>query len=168
MVEFFDYRCPYCKVVDADLQKVIAADGKVRVVYKEFPILGPELLVASRAALAAVAQGKYLPFHDKLIAYKGHLDDAAIFSIAARCRPRRDEAEGGHGKARDPEQIDRNYQLADKLKIQGTPAFIIGDQLLPGLPSDDDLTAAIKNARAAADAERPAIAGRLRQRGRIP
>ena len=79
VVEFFDYRCPYCKVVAPDIEKVMAADSKLRVVYKEFPILGPASTTATKAALAAVAQGKYLPLHDKLIAYKGQLDDAAIY-----------------------------------------------------------------------------------------
>ena len=83
IVEFFDYRCPYCKAVQPDLQKAVSTDGNVRLVYKEFPILGPESIVASRAALAAMAQGKYQPFHDKLIAFKGNLDDAAIYSLAA-------------------------------------------------------------------------------------
>src|SRR6266446_4981565 len=115
VVEFFDYRCPYCKAVAPDLAKAVAADGKVRLIYKEFPILGPASITAAKAALAAVRQDKYPAFHDKLFAFKGI--------------------------------IDHNYRLADKLKIQGTPAFVIGGELLPGAVSFDDLIAVFKRAR---------------------
>ena len=82
IVEFFDYRCPYCRAVAPDLAKAVAADGKVRLIYKEFPILGPASTTAAKAALAAVRQGRYLVFHDRLFAFKGNLDDAAIYAIA--------------------------------------------------------------------------------------
>src|SRR5260370_18272943 len=81
VVEFFDYHCPYCKAVAPDLAKAVAADGKVRLIYKEFPILGPASITAAKAALAAVRQDKYLAFHDKLFAFKGNLDDAAIYAM---------------------------------------------------------------------------------------
>src|SRR5437868_9957434 len=82
IVEFFDYRCPYCRAVAPDLAKAVAADGKVRLIYKEFPILGPASTTPAKAALAAVRQGKYLVFHDRLFAFKGNLDDAAIYAMA--------------------------------------------------------------------------------------
>ena len=147
VVEFFDYRCPYCKAVDGDLQKAISADGNVRVIYKEFPILGPESLVASRAALAAAVHGKYQPFHDKLLAFKGNLDDATIYSIAGDAGLDVTKLKADMEKPEIKDQIGRNYRLADKLNIQGTPAFIIGDVLLPGAASYDDLTQAFKHAR---------------------
>ncbi|HEY2889979.1 MAG TPA: DsbA family protein [Dongiaceae bacterium] len=147
VVEFFDYRCPYCKAVAGDLQKAISADGNVRVIYKEFPILGPESLVASRAALAAAVQGKYQPFHDKLLAFKGNLDDATIYAIAGDAGLDVTKLKADMQKPEIKDQIGRNYHLADKLNIQGTPAFIIGDVLLPGAASFDDLTEAFKHAR---------------------
>jgi protein-disulfide isomerase len=147
IVEFFDYRCPYCKAVDPDLRKALSTDGNVRVVYKEFPILGPESLVASRAALAAVAQEKYQPFHDKLLAFKGNLDDAAIYSLAGEVGLDVTRLKADMEKPEVMGQISRNYHLADKLNIQGTPAFVIGEELLPGAASAEDLTAAFKRAR---------------------
>ena len=147
LVEFFDYRCPYCKASAPDVQKAISADGNVRVIYKEFPILGPESLVASRAALAAVVQGKYQAFHDKMLAFKGNLDDAAIYSIAGEAGLDVAKLKTDMEKPEIKDQIDRNYHLADKLNIQGTPAFIIGDVMIPGAASLDDLTAAFKHAR---------------------
>ncbi len=147
IVEFFDYRCPYCKAVAPDLEKALSTDGKVRLIYKEFPILGPESIVAAKAALAAMAQGKYQPFHDKLIAFKGNLDDAAIYSLAGDAGLDVAKLKADMEKPAIKDQINRNYRLADKLNIQGTPAFIIGGELLPGAASFDDLTAAFKRAR---------------------
>jgi protein-disulfide isomerase len=148
IVEFFDYRCPYCKAVDPDLKKALSADGNVRVVYKEFPILGPESVVAAKAALAAASQEKYQPFHDRLLAFKGNLDDAAIYSLADEVGLDVTRLKADMGKPEVMEQINRNYHLADKLNIQGTPAFVIGDELLPGAASAEDLAAAFKRARA--------------------
>lgn len=147
IVEFFDYRCPYCKAVALDLAKAVAADGKVRLVYKEFPILGPASLTAAKAALAAVRQEKYLAFHDKLFAFKGNLDDAAIYTIASDLGLDVVRLKADMEKPEIKGIIDRSYRLADKLNIQGTPAFIIGSELLPGAASFDDLIAAFKRAR---------------------
>jgi len=148
IVEFFDYRCPYCKAVAGDLNKAVTADGKVRMVYKEFPILGPSSVVAARAALASQAQGKYVAFHDRLMSLKGSLDDAAIFAAAADVGLDVPRLKADMEKPAVAEQIDRTRSLADKLAIQGTPAFVIGAELLPGAASLEELTAAIKRARA--------------------
>ncbi len=147
IVEFFDYRCPYCKAVAADLAKAVQTDGKVRLVYKEFPILGPASIVAAKAALAAARQDKYLAFHDKLIGFKGSLDDATVFSLAGDAGLDLPRLKADMEKPEIKAIIDRNYRLADKLNIQGTPAFIIGGEMLPGAASYDDLTAAFKRAR---------------------
>jgi protein-disulfide isomerase len=147
IVEFFDYRCPYCKAVAPDLAKAVAADGKVRLIYKEFPILGPASIIAAKAALAAVRQDKYLAFHDKLFAFKGNLDDAAIYAMAGDLSIDVAKLKAEMEKPEIENIIDRSYRLAEKLKIQGTPAFVIGSELLPGAASFDDLMAAFKRAR---------------------
>jgi protein-disulfide isomerase len=95
-----------------------------------------------------MAQGKYQPFHDKLIAFKGSLDDTAIYSLAADSGLDVTRLKADMDKPEVKDQIARNYRLADKLSIQGTPAFIIGDVLLPGAASFDELIAAFKRARA--------------------
>ena len=147
VVEFFDYRCPYCKAVAPDLAKAVAADGKVRLIYKEFPILGPLSLTAAKAALAAVRQDKYLAFHDRLFAFKGNLDEAAIYAMAGELGLDVAKLKVDMGKPEIKDIIDRSYKLADKLNIQGTPAFVIGSELLPGVASFDDLMATFKRAR---------------------
>ena len=147
VVEFFDYRCPYCKAMAGDLAKTLSADGKVRLVYKEFPILGPTSVVAARAALAARAQDKYVAFHDRLLDFKGSLDEAQIYSIASDTGLDVAKLKQDMAKPEIMAAIQRNYDLAEKLDIQGTPAFVIGDQLLDGAASAEELTAAIKRAR---------------------
>ena len=147
IVEFFDYRCPYCKAVAPDLAKALAADGKVRLIYKEFPILGSSSMLAAKAALASQQQGKYIPFHEKLIAFKGNLDEVAIFAMAADIGLDVAKLKSDMQKPEIEAAIQRNYKLADKLAIQGTPAFVIGSELLPGAASVDELTAAIRRAR---------------------
>ena len=148
IVEFFDYRCPYCKAVAPDLDKALAQDGKVKLVYKEFPILGPVSVTASKAALAAQMQGKYVPFHQKLISYKGNLDDATIYKLAEDVGLDLAKLKADMTKPEIQAIIDKNTKLADKLNVQGTPGFIVGQELIPGAASVDELTAAIKRARA--------------------
>ena len=147
IVEFFDYRCPYCKAMAPDLAKALADDGKVRLVYKEFPILSPTSVVAAKAALAARLQNKYVAFHDRLMSLKGTLDESQIYSLAADAGLDVARLKADMAKPEIAEAIARNYKLADKLDIQGTPAFIIGDRLLDGVATADELTAAIKQAR---------------------
>jgi len=147
VVEFFDYRCPYCKAMAPDLAKALAADGKVRLVYKEFPILSPTSVVAAKAALAARYQDKYVVFHDRLMGVQGTLDESQIYSTAADAGLNVARLKADMERPEITEAIARNYSLADKLDIQGTPAFVIGDQLLDGVSTADELAAAIKRAR---------------------
>lgn len=134
IVEFFDYRCPYCKQVEPSLETLLKEDPRIRVVYKEFPILGPESLIASRVSLAALKQSpqKYTRFHTTLMNLKGELSPDVIMKTAESvgldmARIKADM------NGRDIEAlIKRNYDLADILKISGTPAFIIGTAMTPG------------------------------------
>ena len=119
----------------------------MRLIYKEFPILGPASLTAAKAALAAVRQDKYLAFHDRLFAFKGNLDDTAIYAMASDLGFDVARLKADMEKPEIKEIIDRSYKLADKLNIQGTPAFVIGSELLPGVASFDDMIAAFKRAR---------------------
>src|SRR5207237_1017576 len=80
--EFFDYNCPYCRQVAPAIEAVKAADPKLRVVYKEFPVLGPSSTFAAKAALAAHLQGKYTPFHKGLMQSRGRADYARVLDLA--------------------------------------------------------------------------------------
>jgi protein-disulfide isomerase len=147
LVEFFDYRCPYCKAMAEPLQALIKKDGNLRLVLKEFPILGPNSTLASRASIGARPQGHYLAFHQALLTYKGDLDDRAITSIA-----RTVGIDTGKMKARSEDaqvaaKLSRNLDLGRALELDGTPAFIIGDQLIPGAVDLQMLEQAIAEAR---------------------
>jgi len=132
VVEFFDYRCPYCKQVEPSLEALLKEDRQLRLVYKEMPVLGQASMIASKAALAARNQGKYDDFHRALMNTKGQLDEAALFKIAGSVgldidRLKRDMAAPEIEKA-----IKANLELADALDIRGTPGFVIGEEIVPG------------------------------------
>lgn len=148
VVEFFDYRCPYCKQAHTQLQALIKLDPKVRVVLKEFPILGPESLLASRAAIAARFQGQYLPLHTAMLETRA-LNEQVIFRLAADVGLDVERLKSDMSKPEVQAIIARNRKLAETLGITGTPAFIIGDQLAPGALGVDRLAAMVEEARTA-------------------
>lgn len=150
VVEFFDYRCPYCRQAVPEVKRLLAADPGVRLVHKEFPVLGPDSVRAARAAIAANYQGKYLAFHDALMAHAGALDEAAVMTLARAAGL--DVARLAKDMARaDVDAVIReSHALARALGITGTPAFVIGDVLLPGFVEASDLAHAVAAARRAA------------------
>ena len=147
LVEFFDYRCPYCKQVAPAIQALLSEDKQLRIVYKEFPVLGPESVTASRAALAARNQGKYEALHRALIEMKGQITEAAVFNAAKSVgidveRLKRDMAAPEINR-----MLQANNQLAMALDIHGTPGFVVGDEIVPGAVSVDALRELIAAAR---------------------
>ena len=153
LVEFFDYRCPYCKQVAPAIQALLGEDKQLRVVYKEFPVLGPESVTAARAALAARKQEKYEALHRGLMEMKGQINETAIFNAAKSAgidveRLKRDMA------APEIDQMLRaNHQLAAALDITGTPGFVVGDEIVPGAVSVDALRQLITTARSEKEKE---------------
>ena len=131
VVEFFDYRCPYCKAASADIQKLIATNSDLRLVLKEFPILSPVSEKAARAAIGAKAQGKYLPVHIALLAEK-NLDEAAIDRILAANGVDAAKAKADGATKEADAQISEIHELAKSTGVTGTPAFVVGDKLIAG------------------------------------
>lgn len=147
IVEFFDYHCGYCKRAFGPLMKAVHDDGKIKLILKEFPILGPDSVIASHAALAAQKQGKYFELHQALYRNKGDLDEKRIMEIAKDAgldiaKLRRDMADPEIAKT-----IERNEKLASALGVKGTPGFIIGGKSHPGALGTEELTALVKDAR---------------------
>lgn len=132
LVEFFDYQCGYCKAVYPAVMKAAAEDKGLRVVMKEYPILGPESLYASRAALASREQGKYAEFHAALMAHKGKLEEATVDDIARKTGLDLAKLKADMAGAAVEDQIGTTMALARALGIRGTPAFVVGETLLPG------------------------------------
>ncbi len=149
VVEFFDYRCSYCRLAQPNIVRLLKEDSNVRVVFKEYPVLGPESITASRAAIASARQGKYVEYHMALMGLQEPLTDAVIYRVAG---------EVGLDVARlkqdmKDEAIDQliadNHALAEKLGIEGTPNFVVGTQLLQGLVPYERMKEAIDKARKA-------------------
>jgi protein-disulfide isomerase len=148
VVEFLDYRCPYCKAMHQSIADMIAADGNVRVVVKEFPILGDDSIFAARAALAAGKQGKYAEMHTALMTFKGKLSAHDVENIAVGLALDVTKLKEDMQTPEVNQELQQNYSLAESLGINGTPAFIIGETLIPGAIKLEDLKAHIAKARA--------------------
>jgi protein-disulfide isomerase len=147
MVEFFDYNCGYCKRAFPDVIKMIDADKDLRVVMKEFPILGPGSTFAARAALASKKQGKYWEYHSALMAHEGRMDEAAALAVAGQVGLDVGKLKQDMDSPDISAALDANMQLAEALSIQGTPAFIVDKTLIPGAIGFEGLTAAVKDVR---------------------
>ena len=134
LVEFFDYQCGYCARVLDDVFALSEEDDNLRVVFKELPILGPASTLASQAALAVRLQDEalYVPLHNALMAHQGQLSEQAIFQIAAEVGADIDQLRGDLNDPQVIGEIQANLRLAEALGIRGTPAFVIGDELIPG------------------------------------
>jgi protein-disulfide isomerase len=147
IVEFFDYRCPYCKQVQPSLQSLLQQDPKLRLVYKEFPILGPASVTAAHAALAAQRQGKYDAFHTAMMASRGQITENAVFAVAASVGLDVDRLKRDMAAPEIAQALKDNLALADALDIHGTPAFIINDHVVPGALDLDALKTMVADAR---------------------
>ncbi|GIK80980.1 MAG: hypothetical protein BroJett024_20850 [Alphaproteobacteria bacterium] len=147
LVEFFDYNCPYCRQVTPIMAEAEAADPRLRVVYKEFPILGPNSTFSAKAALAVHRQGKYLAFHKEMMLDRGVADEAKVLRVAAKIGV---DVERMKSDMNDPAiaaMVERNLALAQALRINGTPSFIAGDQVVRGAVDLKALQSLIQQAR---------------------
>jgi len=149
IVEFFDYRCGYCKKVRADVMSLVESDKNIKLVFKEFPILGPESETASRAALAVWNSDpkKYTEFHNELMTVRGALPATRVMEIAGSLGIDLGKMTSGMSSAEVTSAIQGNHNLAQSLNISGTPAFVIGGELVPGAVDLATLKNLIKKAR---------------------
>jgi protein-disulfide isomerase len=147
LVEFFDYRCGVCKRVHPTVAALIKSDGKIRRVYKEWPILGPQSVFASRAALASREQGLYLPFHNALMEVRGALTAKRVMAAASKVGLDTKKLAIDMKDARIDLIFERNFKLARALRINGTPSFVIGDTLIKGARDIDTMRALVVDAR---------------------
>lgn len=148
LVEFFDYQCGYCKRAQPDLERLVKQDSGLKVVLKEFPILGPASVTAARASLAAQKQGKYLDFHTKMMGLKGQLTDDVIYETAKQVGLDLDKLKQDMNDPSVVAELRANMDLAEALGVQGTPAFVINDQIIPGAVGFDALKSQIDKDRA--------------------
>jgi len=147
VVEFFDYRCGYCKLATPQIVELIQKNPDVRFVFKDFVIFGHDSEVAARMVLGAKEQGKTLELHKRLMAEKS-LDEAAVMRIAQQLGIDMAKARASAGSASTTQHLADTRALAEALSVEGTPAFFVGDQVIPGADMHA-LNLAIDQARAA-------------------
>lgn len=151
IVTFFDYNCPFCKRTVAPMNKVVAADGQIRVIYKEWPILATSSVFGAKLALVAAYQGKYLEAHHALMGLgrRPSEDDMVKAVTATGIDMKRMEADTqAHGEA-IMGLLRRNNREAEELGLQGTPAFIVGSFLIPAALDEDGFRQVVSDARKA-------------------
>lgn len=149
VVEFFDYNCPYCRRVKPEMEALLAADPNVRVVYREWPILGDGSVFAARAALASRNQGKYEDFHWAMMQLKERAEEASILRTAEDIGLDVAQLRRDMNGPEIEEHIQTSMRLAQSLGFSGTPSFVIGDSLAPGLIQADQMIELVDQARAA-------------------
>ena len=147
VVEFFDYQCGYCKRMLDHIFDAIEDDPDLRVVFKEFPILGPASMTAAQAALASRSQGLYNEFHYALMEHRGQLTDELIFAIATDVGLDVDQLRAEMESEEVMSEIRANHALANAIGINGTPAFVIGNEVVPGAVGRDVLENLIASVR---------------------
>ena len=156
IVEYFDYQCPYCRKVEPELRQVVQDDGKVRLVLKDWPILGPVSVTASRMALASKYQDKFLAAHDALIGVNSKLTEPRIRELLGGAGVdvgRLDRDLSTNARAIDT-ILARNNDQATAFGFNGTPSFIVGKFRVPGVLTMAQFDQAIADARKAAAARK--------------
>ena len=151
LVEFLDYRCGYCKKAQPEVEALLEQDPNIRLVVKELPILGPDSVTAGKVALAAVEtdRAKFGALHDALMGYKGNLTEQVVYRLADEAGYDADALRALAASAEIEERVQQNYQLAQALGINGTPGFVIGEEIIRGYLPVDQLQAAVEEARVA-------------------
>jgi protein-disulfide isomerase len=147
VVEFFDYRCGYCKLAAPQILELIQKNPDVRFVFKDFVIFGHDSEVAARMVLGSKDQGKTIELHKRLMAEKS-LDQASVMRIAQEIGVDMAKARVSGESAAVTQHLADTHALAEALAIEGTPAFFVGDQMIPGADMHA-LNLAIDQARAA-------------------
>ena len=132
IVEFFDYNCGYCKRNFSELMELILEDKEIKIILKEFPILGESSLLASKAAIASKKQGKYFEMHQKLLSQKSRIDLVKIKEVANEIGINVGMLIQDMEKESNLKIIKENQILAEKIGVNGTPTFIIGQEVIPG------------------------------------
>ncbi|MCB1336506.1 MAG: DsbA family protein [Maritimibacter sp.] len=151
-VEFVDYKCGYCRKAFPELKALLEADGNIRIIYKEFPILGPESDLASRFAISAQIIGgdeAYGPLHDALMTMRANVTEDSLASVADELGLDSAAILAGMSDPQVVKIIDANHDLASRLQITGTPTFVAGEQMIRGYVPLDGMTQIVAELREA-------------------
>jgi len=146
LVEFFDYACGYCRKSNPDVDRLLREDRRLKVVWRDWPVLGPDSEAAAQVSLAAAKQGKFKAFYDRMFAL-GRPTAATIAQAQQSLGISATLVEQVRSSGVARAEFGRNYELARSLNASGTPTFVVGDQVLHGAVGYDKLKAAIAEAR---------------------
>jgi protein-disulfide isomerase len=148
-VEFFDYNCGYCKHAMGDMLTLLKDDPKLKIVLKEFPVLGPGSVEAAQVAVAVRMQApdKYLEFHQKLLGGRGHADKAQALAVAQEIGLDMTRLEKDMASPEVKTTLTENFKLAETLGMNGTPSYVVGDNVIVGAVGLDALKAQVNTAR---------------------
>ena len=147
VVEFFDYNCPYCRRVKPEVKAMIAADPNIRLVYREWPILGDGSVFAAKAALAAREQGKYEEFHWAMMELKGRANETSVLRVAQEIGLDIEKLRKDMEAPEVQEHIDTSMRLTRTLGLNGTPSFVIGENLVAGFVERAELEKHVADTR---------------------
>ena len=152
-VEFFDYNCGYCKHAMGDMLTLLKNDKNLKVLLKEYPILGPGSIEAAKVAVAVRMQApqKYLAFHTKLLGGRGHADKARALAVAKEIGLNMDQVRKDMNSDAVKKMLSTDIALGQTLGLNGTPSYIIGDNVVVGAVGLKELKQKIANARCGKD-----------------
>lgn len=151
LVEFIDYRCGFCRRAAPEVENLLAQDGNIKIIVKEFPILGEQSTLASRFAISVrrnAGDEAYKTVHDTLIAYNGEVNEAALRRISDGLGLPTDDVVADMDSQEVTDVIEANIMLGQALRINGTPTFVLGEQMLRGFLTADEMLRVAEAARA--------------------
>jgi protein-disulfide isomerase len=143
IVEFFDYRCVHCRRVASTLENLVRSNTSVRVVYKNFPVLGEPSVLAARAAVAAQQQGGWPKLHRAMLAYEGDFTTESLAALGASVGLDAAKLKTDMMSPATDKSLQANLALAAALGLDATPSFVIGDRVIRGAPSAETLQAIV-------------------------
>lgn len=147
LVEFFDYACPYCRQSSGDVAQLLRDDPKLKVVFRDFPVLGPDSEQAALASLSAAQQGRYERFYERMFGTPGRPSREKLVSTIRSAGLNESRTAADLSSRALKAEIDKNLSLGRALGLTGTPSYIVGDRILSGAVGYEELKAAVAEAR---------------------
>lgn len=141
LVEFFDYNCPYCRQMTPVVMELVESDPELRVVFRDWPVLGEQSVEASRVALALknAAPESFLAFHTEMMSQRGRVDGERALDVADELGVDRDAIEAAMDAPEVDAALQETQQLGNRLALRGTPSYVLGDEVLGGAVGGDNL-----------------------------
>lgn len=149
LVEFYDYACPYCQQAKADVDRLLREDRKLKVVYRDYPVIAPASREAALASLSAAQQGRHAAFYEAMYGTPGRLSHEKVVATVRSARLSEGRTARDLSAETGAQEITRNLELGQALGLSGTPSYVIGNKVLVGAVGYDVLKQAVAEARAA-------------------